>query len=393
MSQCQIFENQKSKLKMQNFKSKFKIKINLKTFYFLLVLLSFEFLFLSLDKAEASALSLSIDPPIIEINAIPPTIITSSLNIQNKGDTQVTLQIQLKPFKAKEENGELEHLKEALGIFKNIQILDAGLPVENITLGPKQQKSLNLSISIPQDTNISARPPATSSTQSQADQAGVAGEVGPARQSNAQAFAGGRDYYFSIVFISTNSSPIESNSSVNQIGIATNVLLSVGTKETPKAAIEEFSSNIFFEKGPVPFTIRIKNEGAHFIKPKGEITIKNMFGQSIGKLDLTSVNVLSGSIRIIPNNIYMQELRLKDSLNTKGKFSVDFKRPIVLWKESFLLGLYTATLNVSMSDEGPTFTRNIHFFAFPFQGLIIIAAIAIAVIVIRNRLKLYMTHR
>jgi hypothetical protein len=214
--------------------------------------------------------------------------------------------------------------------------LDAGLPVGNITLASKQQKSLSLNINIPQDTNIS-------------------------------------DYYFSVVFVSTNSSPIESNSSVNQIGIATNVLLSVGPLEIPKAVLEEFSSNIFFEKGPVPFTVRVKNTSTHFMKPKGEITIKNMFGQSIGKLDLTGVNVLSDSIRAIPN-----------------KNSFDFKHPIVLWKESFLLGLYTATLNISMSDKGPAFTKNIHFFAFPFQGLIIIVVIAIAVIVVRNRLKLYM---
>lgn len=341
---------------MQNLKSKCKIKISFKTFYFLLVLLSFEFLFLNLDKADASALSLTIYPSIITINAIPPTTATGSLNIQNKGDTQVTLQIQLKPFKAKGENGELEYSKEALEIFKNIQILDANVPVESITLEPKQQKNLTLNINIFQDITTS-------------------------------------DYYFSVVFVSTNAFPVESNSSINQIGIATNVLLSIGVKETPKATIEQFSSNIFFERGPVPFTIRVKNEGTHFIKPKGEITIKNMFGQNIGKLDLFSVNILSDSIRAIPNNVYMQELRLKDSLDAKAKFPVDFKHPIALWKESFLLGLYTATLNISMSDEGPTFTKTAHFFAFPFQGLIIIVIILIATLVVRNRLKLHMTHR
>ena len=320
------------------------------------------------STANAASLSLGVDPPIILINAIPPTAVTSPLNIQNKSDIQVTLQIQLKLFKTKGENGELEYSKEALGILKNIQVLDAGIPVENITLGPRQQKSLNLSISIPQDTNISAR------------------------QSNAQALAGGRDYYFSIVFISANSFPIESNSSINQVGIATNVLLSIGAKEIPKTTIEEFSSNIFFEKGPVPFTVRVRNTGAHFIKPKSEITIKNMFGQNIGKLDLTSVNILSGSIRAIPNDIYMQELRLKDSLSAKEKFPVDFRHPIVLWKESFLLGLYAATLNISMSDEGPSFAKTIYFFAFPFQGLIIIAALVIIALAVRKRLKLYLNR-
>lgn len=297
----------------------------IKVFAFL-IMLNTCYLILATTPVEASALSLSIDPPIIVINAIPPTAVTSSLTIQNKADTEVNLQIKIKPFKAKGENGELEYLKDYSPIFKNIQIMDADLPVENIALGPRQKKNLTLNINISKETSIS-------------------------------------DYYFSILFISTNSSPIESTSSLNQIGIATNVLMSVGTLETPKAAIEEFSSNIFLEKDPVPFMIRIKNEGVHFIKPKGMIIIKNMFGQTIGRLDLQSANVLSDSIRAIPN---------------------------VSWKESFLLGLYTATLSVSLSEEGPVFVRTIHFFAFPFQTLIIIVIIAITIIVIKNKLKIYM---
>jgi len=324
---------QNLKLKIQNYSPKFKVLL-----YVLLIYLTFNFAFLAfnLDKAEASALSLSLDPPITEIKAIPPATVTSPLNIQNKGDAQVTLQIQIKPFKAKEENGELAYSNETLEILKNIRILDANLPVENIIIGPKQQKNLNLNINIPQDISVS-------------------------------------DYYFSVIFISTNSSPIESSSSVNQIGIATNVLLSIGPKEIPKAVLEEFSSDTFFGKGPVPFTIRIKNEGAHFIEPKGEITIKNMFGQSIGKLDLTEVNILSGSTRAIPN-----------------KNSSDLKHPIALWRESFLLGLYTATINISMSDKGPIFTKAIYFFAFPFQVLIVIAVITIIAVVVKSRLNLYM---
>lgn len=341
---------------MQNLKSKFIIRISSKTFYFLLIFLTFEFLFLNLGKVDASALSLSIDPSIIEINAIPPTDITSSLNIQNNGDTQVTLQIQIKPFKAAGENGELIYSKEFPEIFKDIQILDDNLPVERLTLNPKQQKNLKLNIHIAQDTNIS-------------------------------------DYYFSVIFVSTNFSPVKSNSSLNQIGIATNVLLSVGPLETPKVTIEEFSTNIFSEGGPVPFTVRIKNEGSHFLKSEGEIIIKNMFGQNIGKLDLTRVNILADSIRAIPNDAYFQKSKLNSDSGTQGKFPVDFKHPIALWNEGFLLGLYTATLNISLSNEGSTFTRTIHFFAFPFQGLILIVILLMSVIIIRNRLKLYMTHR
>lgn len=309
---------------MQNLKSRFKGKINSKTFYFLLVFLSFEFLFLNLDKAEASALSLSLDPPIIEINAIPPSNKTSDLKIKNLSDNQTTLQIQIKPFKAKSEGGQPEYLNlEDFPILNNVKILENEVPVENIVLAPAQEKNLTLDINIPKDINIS-------------------------------------DYYFSIIFISKNSLSPTSTSSLNQIGIASNVLLSVGPPETPKAILEEFSSDTLFAKGPVPFAIKIKNQGNHFIKSKGQIIIKNMFGQSIGRIDLPAMNILSNSSRIIPNTS---------------------------WRESFLLGFYTATLSLSLSDSGPILIKSIRFFAFPLESALVIVIAAAIITVIRKKIE------
>lgn len=313
------------------------------------------------QTTNAKSLSLSINPPIIEISALAPSTATSSLTIQNKSNDQVVLQIQLKPFKAKLENGELEYLEASSGEYlknslflKNVQILDNGIPTETITLGPTQEKNLTLNINIPQDTTISRLDSPDSSSARRAD------------------------YYFSVIFVSDNNASPTSNASLNQLGIAANVLLSVGAKETPNAVLQEFSSGLFFEKGPVSFTVRITNKGIHFIKPKGEILIKNMFGQSIGKLDLIRVNVLADATRGIPNDLYMQQS------------SLDLKNPKALWKEDFLLGFYTATLNIALSDEGPSFIKSIHFFAFPFQGLIVIVIVLISAIIIVNRVRTHM---
>ena len=299
------------------------------------------------QTTNASSLSLSLDPSIIEINALPPSNASSSLTIQNKSNDQIQLRILFKPFEARLENGELEYVNpQDSFIAKNVQILDGQLPVEGIVLAPRQQKNLTLNINIPEGTNIS-------------------------------------DYYFSIVFISQNTASSTSTSSFNQLGIVSNVLLSIGAKEVPDAVLEEFSSRLFYESGPVLFTIRVKNKGKHFIKPKGEILIKNMFGQNIGKLDLVSVNILSDSIRAIPNTIYMQELRSADKVES----NLNFQSPKVLWKENFLLGFYTATLNISLSQDGPSFTKSIRFFAFPFQGLIVIVIVLISAIIIVNRVR------
>ena len=359
---------QNSKFKMQNCSSKFKVLLRI-----LFICLTFNFALLTFnsEKANAASLSLSIDPSIIEINALPPSVATATLSIQNKSNDQVQLRILFKPFKARLENGELEYVNpQDSFVAKNVRILDDQVPVEEIVLAPRQQKNLTLNINIPQNSDISARPPASSPMQSEVNQAGVAGEVG-------------RDYYFSIVFISQNTASSTSTSSFNQLGIVSNVLLSIGTKEVPEGVIEEFSAGLFYESGPVPFTLRIKNKDTHFIKPKGEILIKNMFGQNIGKLDLVSVNILSDSTRAIPNTIYMQELRSAD----KQKSNLSFQNPKTLWKEDFLLGFYTATLNISLSQDGPSFTKSIRFFALPFQGLIVIVIVLISAIIIVNRVR------
>lgn len=311
------------------------------------------FLYLFIGQTvNAASPSLSIDPPVTALNIIPPAVATIPLSIQNKDESEITLRIQLKPFKANGENGELEYSNDVLEIFKNIQILDTGMPVETITLGPKQSKKINLSINVPQDVALI-------------------------------------DYYFSVIFISTDMPTINSTSSINRIGIASNVLLSIGSLNPPKAVLTEFSTKTFFNSGPVPFTVRIRNLDTHFIRPKGEIIIKNLFGQAIGKINLTSTNILSDSIRAIPNDVYMQELRSRDNLSKKTENSYDFKYPIALWKENFLLGSYTATLNISMSNQGPIITKSIYFLAFPIQAIAISIAIIIAITIIALRIRKY----
>ncbi|MBI2613462.1 MAG: hypothetical protein HYW62_01720 [Candidatus Levybacteria bacterium] len=338
----------------------------------LIVLFLISHFSLLISKAEASALSLSLDPSVIEINALPPSVATSTLSIQNKSENLVELQILLVPFKAKSENGELQYLSSPSPFLtQNIQLLDSGIPIEGIALGPKQKKDLTLNVNTSQGTPASTRPPATSSNQSQANQAGVAGEVG-------------RDHYFSIIFVSQNTATPVSTSSLGQLGIASNILLSIGAKEIPDGVIEEFSSGLFYESGPVPFTLRIKNNGKQIIKPKGEILIKNMFGQNIGRLDLMKVNILSESVRAIPNTAYIQELISED---TEKNSNLSFQNPKLLWNEDFLLGFYTATLNISLSDEGPSFTKTIHFFAFPLMGMIVIVIVLIGAIVVVNRVR------
>jgi len=320
-------KSQNSKVKGQNFKSK------LKTFYFLIVFLTFDFLFLNLDKAAAADLSLGIYPPIIQIQIEPPANIDTPITIENHGQVSVALEILFKPFgSSKEENGEIVYLigKKPL-IFENIKISEDEEAIEKVVIPPKQSKTLELHIDIPRDEPLS-------------------------------------DYYFSVLFVSENKLDERLNQLKIQGGIATNVLLSIkgippliGAKPTSIAKIVEFSSPSFLEKGPVPFTVRLKNQSNHFITPQGTISIKNILGKTIGQVKLSPVNILADTIR-------SQE---------------------TLWQETFLFGPYTATLNINPSDKGPTLIKTVHFFVFPFRAFIILIAIAYIILFVKNRLKRY----
>lgn len=338
---------QNAKLKTQNN----SVKRKTACFKLLVVVLSFALYAFSFNKTDASDLSLGIYPPIIQIRLEPPARISTPIAIENRGDETVSLQILFKPFTSNEarhrtvpgegESGEVSYLweKEVYSespknplIFQNIKISEPrtnlvrgenGKAVDETTLAPKQKKSLSLNIDTPKGEKES-------------------------------------DYYFSILFISKNV--LKADLSYSQIvgGIATNVLLSIG-KERPIGKILEFSSPFFLNEGSVPFRLRLENQGKHFITAQGVILVKNMFGQTVGQVELVPVNILALTSRF-------QE---------------------TIWQKGVVFGAYTATLRINLSENGPTLVKTINFLVFPLKPIIGLAIIVFIFALLQKRLKTY----
>lgn len=276
---------------------------------------------------RANGTSLGIYPPIIQIDSRPPADIRAPLTIQNLGEDSVNLKIQLRPFMASDsEDGQIKYVSieeanfEDPQLFDKLRIVDNSTEINEVSLAPKQKKDLILRINLPKD-----------------EPAG--------------------DYYFSIVFL---TNPIESgqiNSSQSLSGIASNVLLTVGPKNKPSGTIEEFSAPLLLEKGPVPFIVRVKNTTNHFISPHGEILVKDIFGQVVGRVDLAQTNILANTVRTIPST---------DFLNGNMGDNVS-----ALWSEKNILGIYKATLTLAISEQGPIYKRDLFIFAFPVTGVLI----------------------
>ena len=276
---------------------------------------------LILNTANAQGLSLGIDPPIFQITAKPPANVSAPLTIHNLSNQALDLSIIFKPFiPSDQETGQVSYQNDNKQL-PPVQVTLNNEPITEVSLAPKQKRELTLKINIPKDSILS-------------------------------------DYYFSIVFLSKNKSAENLNSSQNIAGIASNVLLSIGPKGPVKGTIQEFSAPLFLEKGPVLFTVRVKNTGDRFITPRGQILIKNVFGQTVGKVDLDETNVLSESVRLIPDS---------------------------QWLEKFILGPYSASLTIALSDEGPIFRRSILFLAFPFKYSVgLILALLIVIYIVRG---------
>ncbi len=313
-------------MKIENLK--FKIVIPLFTICYLIF---------NIRDASAQALSISIDPPIIQIEATAPSLIKTPISIQNDSDQNITYSIFLSPFKAGSgSNGVPEFDNELVGdyrhIFERIKVLDEDRSLTEVSLAPKQKKDLTLSISV------------------------AKGEKP-------------KDYYFSVIFVSQAFDESNKNTAVGaRAGIGSNVLLSIGPKSQTEGYIEEFSAPKFVSSGPVKFKLNVANTSKHYITIKGNLVIKNFFGQIVGNIDFVPVNILAGSSRLIGSEDN------QDSLE-----------PRINWNEKFLLGAYRADLTLALSEEGPLLKKSLIILAFPAQAfLLILLAIALLVGIIKR---------
>ncbi|MBU4017171.1 hypothetical protein KKF69_06905 [Patescibacteria group bacterium] len=349
---------------------KLKIISQFMSFALCTIVLSFALCTLHFNKVYADGISISASPSLIKINAITPSDTKSPITIENRGNNAINIQILFKPFhSSKKENGEIVYLNNNeipdiyKKIFNQIHVTDNGIITTNFELGPRQKKNLELQLIIPKNEPDS-------------------------------------DYYFSVIFLArrneltprsspeanegepstqtdeANSFPDDENAqdqnfSVINAGIAINVLLSIGNKNNPQGTIEEFSAPSFLKSGPVEFTVRIKNIGSRSFAPKAIIFIKNIFGQIVGRVDIESDNILADSIR---------------SLTDIQTASSPSKQKI-FWRENFLLGPYTATLNIAISDKGPVYNQSLIFLAIPIPLIIgiILSILMLLIIFLRVR--------
>lgn len=314
--------------------------------------------------AQSNDFDLSISPQIIQIELTPPAIAQAdkTITLENNSTFPLPLIIKLKPFRPRGNNGEIAYLDSSERIGNDPSILDKIALYENnqavdaVVVPPKTKKQLSLTASIPKD-----EPPG--------------------------------DYYFSVLFMSNTATPSAQDTySKATGGIAMNVLLSIGPRSKAKGFVENFSTELIQLQGPVDFSVAIHNNSSFFISPKAQIVITNMFGQTIGKVDLLPVNILANSTRSLQSKeqfVYAATTNpdKNKQIDKIQKLLTEGNKPVAVWPEQFLLGPYKATLTVALTDEGPLYVKSIRFIGAPAYVLLTFIICVLVIILIRNRLR------
>lgn len=297
----------------------------------------------------------TISPVRQELAGDPGSTVQSHIRVINESQTSEVLYTITLNFEPKnDESGEPNFIptKDGLAAWTKTQ--------DTITLGPKEQKDIPFSITIPKD----AEP-------------------------------GG---YFGALFTSTTPPKESSNGSIvlgERVGSL--LLLRVNGNLADSGDILEFGAknkSYFHTNLPVYFYFRFQNAGLDRVQPMGDIIVRNWFGN---KVKVIAANPLGGNV--LPKSIRRFEAFWQNSWGkTEQPDDISALTPpkgfwnnVVYEVKYFAVGPYTVQLNlVYGTGIYHTTTAKTKIFLFPWHILLILVTFfVIAYIAIRFLLTRY----
>ena len=257
----------------------------------------------------------SISPTLFELSAKPGDALENSFKVINTSDIIQDYEMEIKPFVGNE-----------LGQAKIVPDDDSTYFLKNwvkispqlFTLTPKQTQVVTFTITVPAD----AEP-------------------------------GGQ--YGSILASLVNKSEVSGTGAVVRSKVGTLVLVAVAGDISYSASIKDFSVvKKRFEKSPITFNTRIHNNSTVHIKPKGFITLTDIFGRTAGSIAFDQKNIFPKSDRLITQT-YDQPLKV---------------------------GRYVATLNLLYGETSDQLSARLVFYVFPVWLIILIVVLLVLILFI-----------
>lgn len=260
-------------------------------------------------------------PPRLEIKAKPGEFVKKTIQFRNEGDQTAYLTIVSKDFIVKDTAGTPEFVTSLVsGRWAASSWIR--LSPTSVAVAPKQTVNILVSANVPLD-----------------------------------ALPGG--HYAGVLYQGTATAPrigtgIGAGTGIQQI-VGTLVYLTVEGPVTESALVKRFEVPKFLEFGPVPFTTEILNNSDLHIAPKGQITVRNMFGKVMTIMPLEDRNIFPGASFVYTNT----------------------------WNSKYLLGRYRADLSAAYGSQGHALLATVFFIVFPVRiALAVVLAIVIIILII-----------
>lgn len=274
--------------------------------------------------AQEEKVGLTISPLTFEFTANPGDSLANKIKVSNPTESTISVKMEVEDFTAYGELGEVR-VQEQEDKTYSLKKWVKTSPTE-FTLKPNEQKVVTFVINVPKNAEPGGKYGSVLAT--------ITGAVGP--EATGVAIA-------------------------PKVGAL--VLLSVSGKIKEEINVKEFSAPRFSEFGPITFTIRFENTGTVHVRPRGFVTITNIFGREVADVEFPQQNVIPGAVR-----------------------KVEAK-----WNKAWLWGgRYIATLVGSYGSQNTPISATITFWAFPWKiglGILIILGLIIYFFV-RTRRKL-----
>jgi hypothetical protein len=154
-----------------------------------------------------------------------------------------------------------------------------------------------------------------------------------------------------------------SASAINQ-RVGTLLYAMVAGPINEEAFLRSFTMPTLTEYGPVPFSVTVENLSDIHIRPQITLEIKNMFGRSVDRFSLETLNVFPLMSRAYSGN----------------------------WNRVWGIGYYTATMTMSYGTGGQLAVSSTSFWLLPYTliivGILVFLALCGILLYIRRRLAL-----
>lgn len=266
--------------------------------------------------AQEPLRTITISPPTIEEPVKPGERAEGVMRIINEGDTPLTFNVTMQDFIVEDTEGRPTLLQE--DSLSNKYSAASWISVEpaRFTVQPKSRYELRYYIQVP----ANARP-------------------------------GG--HYAAAVFRPDSSLDVKGTGTAVQTQVGTLLSVNVAGPITEKAEVSLFDTKRFMEYGPVDMKTQIKNMSDLHVRPRGFITVKNMFGRT------------SYTVPLDERNIFPEAAR--DYVTTFGK--------------KLMFGRYEATLTATygLANNLPL-TSTVAFWIIPWKIIVVILLIFVAAI-------------